>query len=89
MVDTRISGRETSNSKHTTTSTCSLAMLKNLFTSSTAGLFMMLSARKVKNLLADLEEKLSEEEEESQNSVSSSQSRNLLLSIQLAQVHHL
>ena len=42
-------------------------MLKNLFTSSPAGLFMMLTARKVKNLLADLEEKLS-------------QSRNLLLS---------
>ena len=63
-------------------------MLKNLFTASPAGLFMMLTARKVKNLLADLEEKLSEEEE-SQNSVSSSQSRKLLLSIHLAQVHHL
>ena len=50
---------------------------------------MMLTARKVKNLLADLEEKLSEEEEESQNSVSSSQSRKLLLTIHLALVHHL
>ena len=64
-------------------------MLRNLFTASPAGLFMKLTARKVKNLLADLEEKLSEEEEESQNSVSSSQSRKLLLSLHLAQVHHL
>ena len=38
-------------------------MLKNLFTASPAGLFMMLSATKVKNLLADMEEKLSEEKE--------------------------
>ena len=57
------------NSKHKTISTCSLAALKNLYTARPAGLFMMVSgagqtgqltARKVKNLVADLDEKLSD-----------------------------
>ena len=58
------------NSKHNTISTCSLAALKNLYTARPAGLFMMVSgagggagqltARKVKNLVADLDEKLSD-----------------------------
>ena len=57
------------NSKHKTISTCSLAALKNLYTARPAGLFMMVSgagqtgqltARKVKNMVADLDEKLSD-----------------------------
>ena len=57
------------NSKHNTISTCSLAALKNLYTARPAGLFMMVSgsggagqltARKVKNMVADLDEKLSD-----------------------------
>ena len=57
------------NSKHKTISTCSLAALKNLYTARPSGLFMMVSgagqtgqltARKVKNMVADLDEKLSD-----------------------------
>jgi len=57
------------NSKHKTISTCSLAALKNLYSARPAGLFMVVSgaqgsgqlqARKVKNLVADLDEKLSD-----------------------------
>ena len=58
------------NSKHKTISTCSLAALKNLYTARPQGLFMMVSgaagqtgqltARKVKNMVADLDEKLSD-----------------------------
>ena len=57
------------NSKHKTISTCSLAALKNLYTARPSGLYMMVSgagqtgqltARKVKNMVADLDEKLSD-----------------------------